>query len=216
MRSLIVVLVILVGLTWAGANDADWESYKLKFGLAFGNNGVSETERKTIWSSNLDAINTHNKEFAQGKQTYKMGVNEFTHLKYDEFLAQNTGYKKTALRGATTRKAAITTTKPTTTTTKPTTTTTKPTTTTTKPTTTTTKPTTTTTKTTTTTTTTKPTTTTSKITTTIALGLPTSVNWTGTYLTGPIKNQGNCGYFSQPKKRNNVNFKFRFLNKNLL
>ena len=128
----------------------------------------------------IDAINRHNQKASTDKcVTYTMGVNQFTHLRYDEFIAQHTGYvrnKNSNSRGGNVQvtrpsraKRALTTTASgctctcassspfTATTAKPTTTMTKPTTT---------------------TTTTKPTT----ISTSSA-----SVDWRGTPLAGPIK-----------------------------
>lgn len=53
-----------------------------KFGLTF-KDGAEYVHRLQIFANNLDMINKHN---ADKTQTYKMGVNQFTHLTYDEFI----------------------------------------------------------------------------------------------------------------------------------
>ena len=182
MNSLIILIGLFVGLTCAD-NDVEWDTYKSKFGLksVFHGNSTKEKERKAVWSKNINSIKSHNQEYAKGAHSYTMTANKFSFLTYEEFLAEKTGYKRSAFAVLKLKAATIitTTTRSSTTTTRPTTTTMRPTTTTMRPTTMTMRPT---------TTTMRPTTTTSTLT------LQESFNWTSSYLVGPIKDQANCGY----------------------
>jgi C1A family cysteine protease len=54
------------------------QTFQLKFA-----NGQEFIQRLQIFASNLDQIETHN---ADTTQTYQLGVNQFTHLTFDEFL----------------------------------------------------------------------------------------------------------------------------------
>jgi len=54
-----------------------------KFNLKF-SSGAEFIKRLTIFADNLDKFEAHN---ADATQTYKVGVNQFTHLTYDEFVA---------------------------------------------------------------------------------------------------------------------------------
>ena len=176
---------------------SDWEAHKAKFGLKF-KSLTDESDRIAIWQQNVDTINRHNKKAETDKSlTYKMTINQFTHMRYEEIVANHMGYvrgKKGAnlgldqssaslIRG---RRAASTNCScscTSTTTTTTTTTTPKPTTTTAKPTTTTTTP--------------KPTTNTAKPTTTTTASSSISsanlIDWRGNVMVGPIKNQQSCG-----------------------
>nr|AGL33707.1 cathepsin L4 [Sinonovacula constricta] len=42
--------------------------------------------RRSIFQDNLQYIEEHNRQFAKGKYSYTLGVNEFTDLKHEEFL----------------------------------------------------------------------------------------------------------------------------------
>ena len=64
--------------------DKEWEDFKLKFKRRY-DNATSETERKLIFTSNLDLIRTHNDLHDRGLSTYKMGINQFADMTTDEF-----------------------------------------------------------------------------------------------------------------------------------
>ena len=44
-------------------------------------------ERKAIYEDNVAYINAHNQQYAAGKATFDMGVNEFSHMSHEEFKA---------------------------------------------------------------------------------------------------------------------------------
>lgn len=157
---------------------SDWEAHKAKFGLKF-KSLTDESDRIAIWQQNVDTINRHNKKAETDKSlTYKMSINQFTHIKYEEIVANHMGYVRgrkgaysgldessaSLIRG---RRAASTNCSCSCTSTTTTTTTTTP-------------------KQTTTTTTAKPITTTS-------ISSANSIDWRGNVMVGPIKNQQICG-----------------------
>jgi len=61
-----------------------WEEFKVQFSKYYKNHR-HETERQKIFSYNLKHIEAHNDMFARGISTYKMGVNRFTDMTYEEF-----------------------------------------------------------------------------------------------------------------------------------
>ncbi|XP_030371981.1 cathepsin L-like [Scaptodrosophila lebanonensis] len=63
--------------------EAEWKAFKLKHGKSYGY-GKEETMRFKIFKDNKYMIATHNKRWAAGKKTYKMGVNKFTDLQFKE------------------------------------------------------------------------------------------------------------------------------------
>ena len=86
-------IILVTALICVTLGD-DWTSHKTKFSLKFSNT-TEESDRKFTWAQNEDAINIHNQKAASDRSiTFTMGVNEFTHLRYDEFIAQLTGYTK--------------------------------------------------------------------------------------------------------------------------
>merc|ERR1711997_915171 len=66
------------------SKDAQWEDFKLKFKKGF-RDSAHEAERRDIFESTLDLIESHNAKFAQGLSTYKMGINQYSDWTYEEF-----------------------------------------------------------------------------------------------------------------------------------
>jgi len=62
-----------------------WDDWKTAFGMTF--NGEDEDSRRAVFEANVATIEAEN---AKGN-TYTLGVNQFTHLTEDEFVAQFTG-----------------------------------------------------------------------------------------------------------------------------
>lgn len=86
----LILLITFIGVTLGN----DWAGHKTKFGLKFSTK-TEESDRQAIWTQNMDAINRHNqKAFTDKSVTYTMGVNQFTHLRHDEFVARHTGYMR--------------------------------------------------------------------------------------------------------------------------
>jgi C1A family cysteine protease len=75
--------------------EKEFFEHMQKFNLKF-TNGAEFIKRLSIFANTLDVIEAHN---ADATQTYKMGVNQFTHLTLDEFAAvNNLGVKMPNLR----------------------------------------------------------------------------------------------------------------------
>jgi len=63
--------------------EKEFFDHMAKFNLKF-SSGAEFVKRLKIFADNLDKFEVHN---ADTTQTYKVGVNQFTHLTYDEFVA---------------------------------------------------------------------------------------------------------------------------------
>merc|ERR1712002_707944 len=72
--------------------DAEWEAFKVKYGKGF-LSATHHDERKSIFAANLERIEKHNAEHAEGKHSYWLGVNQFADLTNDEFVDLHTGFR---------------------------------------------------------------------------------------------------------------------------
>jgi hypothetical protein len=77
-----VLVLALVALRQIGEVDKldEFEDWKVQFGMRF--EAEEEAFRRMTFMRNLEEINRHN---ADSKQSYKKGVNQFTHLIQGEF-----------------------------------------------------------------------------------------------------------------------------------
>ena len=88
-----VKLFLLATFIAVSFAQPDWSSHKKQFGLNFRSVG-EEQYRQVVYSKNINAINAHNQRAASDKSvSYTRGVNQFTHLTYEELIAKYTGYK---------------------------------------------------------------------------------------------------------------------------
>jgi len=71
--------------------DTEWEAFKVKYGKGF-LSATHHDERKSIFAANLERIEKHNAEHAEGKHSYWLGVNQFADLTNDEFVDLHTGF----------------------------------------------------------------------------------------------------------------------------
>jgi hypothetical protein len=89
-----VKLFLLASFIAVSFAQSDWSSHKKQFGLDFRSIG-EEQYRQVVYAKNLNAINAHNQRAATDKSiSYTRGVNKFTHLTYEELIAKHTGYNK--------------------------------------------------------------------------------------------------------------------------
>lgn len=89
MKVTLVLALALVGLfahsalgspvDGADNYDYEWETYKYDFNKEYSDETLEEI-RKSIFKDNMKAINEHNIRFAEGNESYEMGVNEFTDM----------------------------------------------------------------------------------------------------------------------------------------
>merc|ERR1711970_304003 len=89
-------VLIVFGLALAAASaihlETEWSAFKVKFEKGF-LSATHHDERKAIFAANLERIEKHNSEHAQGKHTYWLGVNQFADLTNDEFVNLHTGFR---------------------------------------------------------------------------------------------------------------------------
>merc|ERR1712029_178044 len=72
--------------------DAEWEAFKVKYGKGF-LSATHHDERKSIFAANLERIEKHNAEHAEGKHSYWLGVNQFADLTNDlSYMAAPSSY----------------------------------------------------------------------------------------------------------------------------
>ena len=83
----IAVLLALV----VAANAMSFEEFKNTFNKQYAS-AEEEASRFQIFSENIDFINQHNSEAANGFHSHTVGVNQFADLTNKEFVEQYTGY----------------------------------------------------------------------------------------------------------------------------
>ncbi|XP_062136109.1 procathepsin L-like [Drosophila sulfurigaster albostrigata] len=84
-----ILLFALVGyiqarITYDDVLDAEFELFKVEHKRSY-DNEYEEQLRLQIFKDNKNLIDRHNKRYAAGEKTYKMGVNKFTDLTPEEF-----------------------------------------------------------------------------------------------------------------------------------
>ncbi|KAK9886864.1 hypothetical protein WA026_018513 [Henosepilachna vigintioctopunctata] len=88
MKTFIIVLVFVsVAVIVAGLVenlDTKWELFKKTYGKSY-KTLEEEKRRKEIFKKNVELIEDHNERYKCGKETYKMGINEFSDCTYEEF-----------------------------------------------------------------------------------------------------------------------------------
>merc|ERR1712045_58016 len=84
-------LVVVLAQAHAGSLslNAKFAAFKHSHGKQY-TDAFEEAYRKGIFAANLAKINQHNVEHANGEHSWTMGVNQFTDLTHDEFMAMNT------------------------------------------------------------------------------------------------------------------------------
>jgi xylem cysteine proteinase len=75
----------------AVAPQIDFASFKATFGKTY--SADEETTRAVVFADNVAYIEAHNTEYAAGKWTFDMGVNEFSDMTHEEFKAMMIGPK---------------------------------------------------------------------------------------------------------------------------
>lgn len=78
-----LVFLVLIGLGQSWCESDDFKAFKIQYNKNYKDN--EEAERLKIYHNNRQMINSHNKRYAAGEETFEMGVNEFTDLRPEEF-----------------------------------------------------------------------------------------------------------------------------------
>jgi len=93
MKLLIVQIALFSLATCTSlSKNQQWEDFKLKFKKEF-RDLTHESERKAIFESTLELIESHNKLYEKGLSTYKQGINQYSDWTWEEF--QNTVLMRT-------------------------------------------------------------------------------------------------------------------------
>lgn len=85
MKLLIVQIALFSLATCASvALDKQWDDFKLEFKREY-KGIVHELRKKSIFKSNLAIIESHNDLYDRGLSTYKLGINQFADMTFEEF-----------------------------------------------------------------------------------------------------------------------------------
>ncbi|KAL7734839.1 hypothetical protein ACLKA6_011120 [Drosophila palustris] len=87
MKAIIVVLALVGFIQAINIQDvlkAEFKSFKVSHGKIY-KDISEELKRLQIFKDNKELIESHNKRFVAGEETYEMGVNEFTDMSSSEF-----------------------------------------------------------------------------------------------------------------------------------
>jgi len=96
MRSLLVftllgVIALSTALPAGDAFEAEWAQYKVTHGKKY-SGSAEEFLRRNIYQENKKIIDAHNAEYKEGKQSFTMGVNQFTDMPNAEYNAKMNRY----------------------------------------------------------------------------------------------------------------------------
>lgn len=72
-----------------------WNSFKLKYGKKYGSNSIEDKQRRAIFCKNLNEIGEHN---ANPRNSYKMGMNEFSDKSKDEIMSMMRSDAKSSMQ----------------------------------------------------------------------------------------------------------------------
>ncbi|KAM8713511.1 hypothetical protein ACLKA7_013776 [Drosophila subpalustris] len=100
MKRIIAFLALgcVQAISYADVLEAEWESFKTEYGKIYAN-ADEEQLRAQVFRDNKEMIDKHNENYLAGKETYEMGVNQFTDLLPKEFESlMLTGLNLTGLR----------------------------------------------------------------------------------------------------------------------
>merc|ERR1712038_686830 len=84
MKFLIVAALFSLAASASVGRNQQWDEFKVKFGKQH-RDLKHESERRAVFEKNMDLIEAHNAKYEKGLSTYKMGINQFTDLTYEEF-----------------------------------------------------------------------------------------------------------------------------------
>ncbi|KAF6212413.1 hypothetical protein GE061_012935 [Apolygus lucorum] len=85
--------LVALGLAMPMSDDAEWESYKAKYGKNYESN-EHESLRRTIYFTAKEKVQEHNARFEQGLVSYKLGLNRFADMLNGEFRKMMNGYRR--------------------------------------------------------------------------------------------------------------------------
>lgn len=83
---LISLFAIAQAISLAETKESLWKQYKLDFKRTFDSKSHEELREK-IFRESIRTISHHNFEFRQGRESFKMGINSFSDMTFDEYSA---------------------------------------------------------------------------------------------------------------------------------
>merc|ERR1712141_877517 len=84
MKFLVIAALISLAASASVGRNQQWDDFKVKFNKGF-RDLKHESERRAVFEANLDTIEAHNVKYEKGLSSYKMGINQFTDMTYEEF-----------------------------------------------------------------------------------------------------------------------------------
>lgn len=92
MRFLVLAALVCAASAWKvrtpGTSEAaDWETYKAEHGKTYLTRSADHY-RQSLYLAEVEAVNQWNQEYDQGMHSYFKGINQFSDLTRDEFVAQ--------------------------------------------------------------------------------------------------------------------------------
>merc|ERR1711944_343373 len=84
MKFLVLAALVSLAASASVGRNQQWDDFKVKFNKGF-RDLKHESERRAVFEANLDTIEAHNVKDEKGLSSYKMGINQFTDMTYEEF-----------------------------------------------------------------------------------------------------------------------------------
>ncbi|XP_071101319.1 cathepsin L-like peptidase [Haliotis cracherodii] len=90
-RLALAVVLLGVALSFRIDLDTEWKLFKETHNKQY--TDTDEIQRRIIFETNVDYIQTHNLEADRGVHSYRLGVNEYADMSHKEFIAMMNGYR---------------------------------------------------------------------------------------------------------------------------
>ncbi|KAL1494750.1 hypothetical protein ABEB36_010298 [Hypothenemus hampei] len=85
MKHICIILVLVITLGEAIlSTEEEWQQFKSLHNKLY-QSSEEEAYRFGIFKNNLEKIREHNEKYERGETTYKMGINQFSDLTFEEF-----------------------------------------------------------------------------------------------------------------------------------
>ena len=84
MKFLVLAALVSLAASASVGRNQQWDEFKVQFNKEF-RDLKHESERRAVFEANLDTIEAHNVKYEKGLSSYKMGINQFTDMTYEEF-----------------------------------------------------------------------------------------------------------------------------------
>lgn len=92
MKIFLIFLCLLINIAFADETYPTWAEHKAKHKLKFEDPEEEKSSEKNF-ETNCNRVKKHNSRWALGYESYKLTVNEYSHLSKDRFMGGKTGYQ---------------------------------------------------------------------------------------------------------------------------